>query len=60
MILQRAGKRTRPVPPWRTVKIIDSALTKPDKPLNYSAANYPYSAAAGHYNELEKRYSPAL
>ncbi|CCJ83865.1 hypothetical protein BN133_242 [Cronobacter dublinensis 582] len=60
MILQRAGKHTRPVPPWRTVKIIDSALTKPDKPLNYSAANHPYCAAAGHYNEQEKRYSPVL
>lgn len=60
MILQRAGKHTRPVPPWRTVKIIDFALTKPDKPLNYSAANHLYSAAAVHYNEQEKRYSPAL
>lgn len=60
MILQRAGKRTRPVPPWRTVKIIDSALTKPDKPLNYFAANHPYYAATGHYNEQEKRYSAAL
>lgn len=60
MILQRAGKRTRPVPTLHTVKIIDSALTKPDKPLNYSAANHPYCAAAGHYNEQEKRYSPAL
>ncbi len=60
MILQRAGKCTRPVPPWRTVKIIDSALTKPDKPLNYSAANHPYCAATGHYNEQEKRYSAAL
>lgn len=60
MILQRAGKRTRPVPPWRTVKIIDFALTKPDKPLNYSSANHPYCAVTGRYTEQEKRYSPAL